>query len=194
MSNVPTPGGAPVQMEAMFALTMYGATMLSVQAFERSLAALTLALGAKPWKTKPFKSPEHMHRYLGRLFSRIAHAFQKASAAELRKMLPAGLDPDLVAEIDGLIKWRGRLAHRYLIEKMVLGAGGLSFKPGVPVELLRVSQQFAATGKKVTDLLQSTIASWPQLEDTPPEVIAMFSSFARPLMFGEPWEPPAEQS
>jgi hypothetical protein len=111
--------------------------MISVQAFERVLAALTVTLDAKPWRTRPFKSPEHMRRYLRGLFSRCVHRFQKASASELRNMLPAGLDEQLLADIDALIKWRDRLAHRYLVEKMVLGTGEFRFKPGVVVELSR---------------------------------------------------------
>jgi hypothetical protein len=35
---------------------MYGSAMIAVQAFERVLAVLTLALDAKSWRTRPFKS------------------------------------------------------------------------------------------------------------------------------------------
>jgi hypothetical protein len=58
------------------------------------------------------------------------------------------------------------------------------------VELMKVSEPFAATGKTVNDLLASTIASWPRDETTQPEAAEMFASMVRPLMFGEPWESP----
>ncbi len=182
--------GTPAQIEATFVLSTYGLTMLYVQKFERVLAAVTLALDAKPWQKRSFKSPEHTRRHLRGLFTRCIHHFQKASASELRKMLPPELDPDLAAEIDALIKWRDRLAHRYLIEKGVLGDGELRFKPGVLAELLRVSGQFDATGKKLNDLLASTITSWPRDEIMSPDAVEVFVSIVRPLMFGEPWQPP----
>jgi hypothetical protein len=43
----------------------------------------------------------------------------------------------------------------------------------------------------VNDLMASTIASWPKDGKTPPEAAEFFASFARPLMFGEEWQPPA---
>lgn len=107
----------------MAVLGAYGATMLTVQAFERNLAVLVLALEAKPWKTKPFKNKEQFRAFLQKLISRQIDVFQRASAKALRNRLPQGFDEALLTEIETAIAWRDRLAHRYLVENAQAGNG-----------------------------------------------------------------------
>lgn len=118
----------------MAVLSAYGATMLAVQAFERNLAVLVLALEAKPWKTKPFKSKEQFRASLQKLISRQIDAFQRASAKALRNRLPQDFDAALLTEIEIAIAWRDRLAHRYLVERVRPGHGD-HFEPGAFIEL-----------------------------------------------------------
>src|ERR1700733_13985205 len=97
----------------MAVLGAYGATMLAVQAFERSLAILVLALEAKPWKAKPSKNKEQFHASLQKLISRQIDTFQRSSAKALRNRLPEDFDAALLAEIETAIAWRDRLARRF---------------------------------------------------------------------------------
>src|ERR1700734_2033715 len=97
-------------------LGIYGATMLAVQAFERSLAVLVLVLEAKPWKNRTFKTDEQCKAYIGKQIARAIDVFQRSSAKALRNRLPDSFDPELKDQITALIVWRDRLAHRYLVE------------------------------------------------------------------------------
>lgn len=76
----------------MAVLSAYGATMLTVPAFERNLAVLVLALEAKPWKTNPFKNKARFRTSLLMLISRQIDVFQRASAKALRNRLPQGFE------------------------------------------------------------------------------------------------------
>ncbi len=162
--------------------------MLAVQAFERSLAILVLALEAKPWKAKPFKNKEQFHASLQKLISRQIDAFQRSSAKALRNRLPEDFDAALLAEIETAIAWRDRLAHRYLIESAQVGHGN-HFEPGAFIELWQLSTQFQTMMLKLNERFQARLAELPTSE-APEPVREVFMSLARTIMLGEGFKPP----
>jgi hypothetical protein len=186
--------GKPIESAAidMAVLGAYGATMLTVQAFERNLAVLVLALEAKPWKTKPFKNKEQFRASLQKLISRQIDAFQRASAKALRNRLPQGLDEALLADIETAIAWRDRLAHRYLIENAQAG-NGAHFEPGAFIELWRLSAQFQAVTLKLHERFQARLAELPKSE-APEPVREVFVSLARTIMLGDEFKPPEPET
>ena len=189
--SVPSPRApldpAAVDMGVMLA---YGATMMQVQVFERNLAVLILVLESKPWRTRPFKSQQHFRAYISKLITRSINTLHKASARQLRNRLPEDFDPELLAEIEPLIAWRDRLAHRYLLEQMRLGAGpGPSLKPDGFGELLELSQFFQATALKLNERMLARLAEFPE-SDTPDGVQDVFLGLARAMMLGEEFNVP----
>jgi hypothetical protein len=186
--------GKPIEPAAvdMAVLGAYGATMLTVQAFERNLAVLVLALEAKPWKTKPFKSKEQFRASFEKLISRQIDAFQRASAKVLRNRLPQDFDAALLAEIETAIVWRNRLAHRYLIESVRPGHGN-HFEPGAFIELWRLSTQFQAVTSKLHERLQARLAELPKSE-APEPVREVFVSLARTIVLGEDFRLPESEA
>jgi len=166
--------------------------MLTVQAFERNLAVLVLALEAKPWKGKPFKNKEQFRASLQKLISRQIDAFQRASAKALRNRLPEDFDAALLAEIETAIAWRDRLAHRYLIENAQTGHGD-HFEPGTFIELWRLSTQFQTVTLKLNERILARLAELPKSE-APEPVQEMFVSLARTTMLGEDFKPPEPEA
>jgi len=145
----------PTTLDAAVLVT-YGATMLAVQAFERSLAALVLVLEARPWKTRTFKSDEHFRSYLRKAIPRAIDVFQRASAKALRNKLPADFDPELKEEIERLIMWRDRLAHRYLVENA--RPGSPHFQPELFVELWQICKPFQEMSVKLNALMVARLS------------------------------------
>lgn len=169
----------------MGVMLAYGAAMMQVQVFERNLALLVLALESKPGRTRPFKSQEHLREYMSKLIARSINVFHKASARQLRNRLPEDFDPELFAEIETLIAWRDRLAHRYLLEHMRLGAGpGPRLKPEAFGELLDLSKHFQATALKLNERMLARLAEFPE-SDAPDGVRDVFVGLARAMMLGE---------
>jgi hypothetical protein len=178
---------AAVDMGVMLA---YGAAMMQVQVFERNLAVLILALESKPGRTRPFKSQEHFREYMSKLITRSINTFRKASARQLRNRLPGDFDADLLAEIELLIAWRDRLAHRYLLEHMRLGTDpGPRLKPEAFGELLDLSKHFQGTALKLHQRMLDRLAEFPE-SDAPEGVQDVFLDLARAMMLGEEFNAP----
>jgi hypothetical protein len=131
-----------------------------------------------------FKSAERFAADLDRLTTRMDDRFQKASAKGLRKMLPAGFDPDLLAEIDVLIPVRDRLAHRYPFEKLVPGPPGSPFQPGTERELRELGTRFGATATKLNDRTLARLAELPERQ-APPEMREAIEGRVRAIVLGE---------
>ncbi len=73
----------------------------------------------------------------------MSHVFQRASASELRNMLPADFDAALLAEIEELIPIRDRLAHRYLVEQLTREVGApKGLNPQATFQLAALSTKF----------------------------------------------------
>ncbi len=167
----------------------FGATMGMVQGFERSLAALVLLFGPSP-RTRQLKNAEAVTAVLERTFARSMRAYQRASASELRKKLPEGFDPELMAEIESLTEWRDRLAHSYLIEKLNLGEGPNRFQLGTADELVRVGIAFRAAWSRLNEEIRAEIEALPGT-DVPDWLRQFLASLAGPIVFGEQRTPPA---
>jgi hypothetical protein len=90
--------------ETTLVLGMYGRVMLAAQVMEQTLATLSIALDARR-PQPPTQTPAQFGRRLGKSLKKAAHRFQRASASELRKLLPADLDPDLLHDLEIMIKW-----------------------------------------------------------------------------------------
>jgi hypothetical protein len=170
----------------MGVMLAYSGAMMQVQVFERNLAILVLTMEAKPGRTQPFKSPEQFQTHVGRLITRSMNTFQKATARQLRNRLPKDFDPDLLAEIEPLIEWRDRLAHRYLYERMSIPSSGSGprLKAEAFGELLDVSKHFQATAAKLHERMLARLAEFPKA-DVPEGVRDVFTALGRTMLLGE---------
>lgn len=183
--------GAPESvrnLETTLVLSLYGSTMMGAQAFEQTLAALSIALEIAAHPKPPSQTAAAFYRRTGKAITRAWHRFQRASASELRKLLPEDFDSELMRDIEIMIDWRDLLAHRYLLKKVV-DEPDRRFAADTPAELLQVARQFADLNQRLNAELGETIEILPK-GDTPKEVRDLFVSMARPLMFGEAWKPP----
>jgi hypothetical protein len=181
--------GAPLDSAVvdMGVLLAYGSTMTQVQLFERTLALLVLALEAKS-RTRRFKTRQHFQDYMGKLISRSFHVFQKASASELRNRLPDSLDSGLRRRIDTLIKWRDRLAHRYLVEQLNRGViAGPRYKVEAFDELIDLGKHFQAATAEILEHTLRRLAELPKRDDVPEGFDEFMASLGRSLMLGEPF-------
>jgi len=170
----------------MGVMLAYSGAMMQVQVFERNLAILVLAMEAKPGRTQPFKSPEQFGARVGRLVTRSMNTFQKATARQLRNRLPKDFDPELLAEIEPLIEWRDRLAHRYLYERMGIASSGSGPRLNAEAfgELLDVSKHFQTTAAKLHERMLARLAEFPTA-DVPEGVRDVFAALGRTMLLGE---------
>lgn len=99
-------------------LAMYGVTMDAAQFLEYKLAVLYGLIELRKLSRRQ-KNPE---RAMEQASKRIQHAFQKASASELRRLLKGQVDDQVLDKLSPLISLRDRLAHRYLREQYILSA------------------------------------------------------------------------
>jgi len=104
--------------QASKSLTQYALAMQGAQFLEFKLAILWNLIETDLTPRRP-KNIEKAFRPIAR---RVRHAFQKASASELRKNLEGKVDNDLLEQVSELITVRDRLAHRYLRDQFVLPA------------------------------------------------------------------------
>jgi hypothetical protein len=114
---------------------LYGATMTSVQSFERSLAHLSLVVNADPAQW----SGDFLEDYK-RAWNEHWRAFQKDSAGQtLRKRLKGKIPDDLYGGLDTFISTRrNALAHRFMVERVERGDEGRTrFQRGTILELVR---------------------------------------------------------
>jgi hypothetical protein len=159
--------------------------MLTVQAFERNLATLVLVLEAKPWRNKTL-TREQFRASMGKQIRRSIDVFQRASAKALRKRLPEDFDPEMASEIETLIAWRDRLAHRYLAENARPGTP--HFKPELLVELWDVSKAFQEMTAKLHELVVARVAEMPK-SDVPNGVGEVIDALMRTIVLGEEFNP-----
>jgi hypothetical protein len=167
----------------------YGRTMLTVQVFEQALATVVVAFKVKEKPTK-HSTKRQFERGLKRRLREYTHAFQKASASELRKMLPEGFDPQLTAEIEQLVDKRDALAHRYLNARLAHDrkpAEGV-FKRGTLDQLIELAVDFAAITQKLTEVRTALAVSLPKDENRPDWLRDFYAELAPRVMFGKSGE------
>lgn len=104
------------RFRATWSLAMYGITMDAAQFLEYKLAVLYGVIEMKALSRRR-RNPD---KTMERAFKRVEHAFQKASASELRRLLEGKVDDGMLDKVAPLIKLRDRLAHRYLREQYML--------------------------------------------------------------------------
>jgi hypothetical protein len=99
-------------------LAMYAVTMDAAQFLEYKLAVLYGMIELRALSRRQ-TNPE---KAMKQAFKRIQHAFQKASASELRRLLKGKVDDGMLDAVSPLIRLRDRLAHRYLREQYILSS------------------------------------------------------------------------
>jgi hypothetical protein len=158
--------------------SIYGALMQEVQSFELSLAGLALVVEIDPNSV----SNASLERQLKKAIKRGRHAFQAGSPAASRNRLEAKIPDDLYSEIDQLIPHRNRLAHRFLIERMIDAEDGPRFKSGTALEIVQYARRFGAANKRVVAETERIAADSP---DTPAEILPIIDRLARAIVFDE---------
>jgi hypothetical protein len=107
--------------------------------------------------------------------------FRRGSLSASCDRLKGKIDDELFAEIDELLGHRNRLAHRFLIERMIAAEGGFSFKKGTALEILEYARSFGTTGKRVKEETERRTRDLP---GAPEGVEAILDRFARSIMLG----------
>jgi hypothetical protein len=158
-----------------------------VQVFEQALARISLVLDAGLSSRRRFKTAEQADVHFQKTLQQVLHRHQRASASELRKMLPDDFDQELKSEIDALIKWRDLLAHRYLVWRIGGNCGGSDWSS--IEELLTVAKDFVAVTRRLQDAFDIASAGWPECE-TSSAVREFTANLTQPIMFGNPGEHP----
>jgi hypothetical protein len=179
--------GASTPDDATGVFYLYGVTMHAVQSFERNLATLAVLLTRKR-RNKPLTT-QRATRAVQQAMDRSLDALQRSSAKALLNKLPRDFDPDLRDEIGRMIEWRDRLAHRYLVERIVHDTTRPHrFQPGTAEELMRLGKDFATLAGKLKVRLDAAVAELPEA-DSPEGFREFIEGWVQAAMSGEPWEP-----
>lgn len=155
-------------------MAIYGALMLEVQTFEMSAAVLSLVTEVDPER----RSNASLRRQLDTAYKRFRHPFRRGSLSASRDRLKGKIDIGLFAEIDELLAHRNRLAHRFLIERMVAPD---RFKKGTALEIIEYARRFGGTTKKIKE---ETERQTRDLPGAPEGVDAIIDRFARSIVLG----------
>lgn len=161
----------------MMSLGMYALAMQTVQFFEYKLAILCT------WAEidlAPRKPPKDLERALKPLLRNITHAFQKASASELRNRLRDKVDASLIEEVSEATAWRDRLAHRYLREQYVLPPP--IFGQVMYQEMETLAVKFDEINKRIDDETERIVAMKTSGSSEPAPHL---EELAKRLMYGE---------
>jgi hypothetical protein len=145
--------------EALAFLAGYGWAMWAVQHFEYYLAALSILRTPVKSPARRIATAQKAYSALQRQFATYRHLFERASASELLKLLPADLPEQLRTNVEDLIPERNDLAHRYL--RRVLEQ---STAPDLGEELRSVralGQRFADAGDELRLLAEQSVAARP---------------------------------
>jgi hypothetical protein len=160
---------------------LYGATMTSIQSFERSLAHLSIVVNADPSK----QSGDFWKDYR-RVWDEHWRAFQKDSAGQtLRKRLKGKIPDDLYERLDALITTRrNTLAHRFMIERVERDDDGEArFRRGTILELLRTYIEVRKLSEEVVAEAESARARLPDAGPVPPEAAEAIEDLIQFTMF-----------
>lgn len=169
-------------MQQMAVFSQYGRVMLSVQLLETQLMMLAMVGSVKD----PHGPPKRVksRRVVSRVFKRAIHLNFKASAYEARNLAAHLLSEEQLAEVDKAIRWRNRLAHNYLREKLTGSVDG-QFAPGTLNELVRLTRAFDVLGKQLAEEHKRITDSWPSDFQPPPEVAEFLEDAMMRLLQGK---------
>jgi hypothetical protein len=180
-----------VLLQQMAVFSQYGRVMLAVQLFEAELSGAAM-LGSVKDPFAPVRRA-NVQRTIKRFLKRVIHLSFRATAAEARDSAAKVLSVDLMEEVDRAIKWRNRLAHRYLREKAAGSVNG-EFAPGTYDELVKLAHSFDNLGKRLAEETERIRSSWPNDNPPPPQVAEALEEIAMRIAKGEPPPKPSESS
>jgi hypothetical protein len=177
-----------VLLQQMAVFSQYGRLMLAIQLFEVQLIGAAMLASAKD----PLASPQRVNvkRGIKKVVKRAIHLNFKATATEARNSAAKVLPADLMEDVDRAIKWRNRLAHRYLREKIADTQNG-EFAPGTYGELVKLTDSFDRLGKRLARENERIGSSWPEDTSAPPEIATVLENAMRAILKGGP---PPQQS
>lgn len=138
---------------------MYGWTMWAVQVFEYRLAGLSIMRAPVKQPMRVLDTAQKVYSALQKQFATSEHRFERASAKELRNLLPDDFPDPLKSELDELIDIRNDLAHRYL-RRTLQG----TTPPDLKHELQTVKalgERFAEAGETLLALMEKASAKRP---------------------------------
>jgi hypothetical protein len=167
----------PEIQQATLSLAQYGMAMQAAQLLEFKLAVLwnLIETDLTP------RRPKNIERAFRPIAKRVRHAFQRATASELRRNLEGKVDDELLGEVTRLIKIRDRLVHRYLHEQYVLPPPALGNR--MYRELQEITDAFNAVNALVdeeTDRVRK--ATLPEDAD---DWLPGIEQLTRTLMYGD---------
>ncbi len=163
---------------------LYGATMLSVQLVEHSVAFLYLVANTDPLKS----SNASAKRQWSASMDRTWRAFQKGTAGmklhDTKVGIKAHLDGDLYDELDAFITGpRNQLAHRYLLERVAhTEQGGLQSLAAAGGELLEIHQRADRLHKRLYRRAMEVMGTWPETSEPPDDVKQWLEDVGRVTM------------
>ncbi|HEY5943628.1 MAG TPA: hypothetical protein VIT89_12315 [Solirubrobacterales bacterium] len=157
-------------------MAIYGALMLEVQVFEMNVAVLSLVAESDPER----QSNASLRRQLDAAYRKSRHTFRRGSLSASRDRLKGRINEDLLAEVDEFLAHRNRLAHRFLIERMVV-EGEPRFKGGTALEILEYARHFKATGRRIQKETERRTRDSP---DAPGDIETLLERFAHSIMLG----------
>jgi hypothetical protein len=140
-------------------LAGYGWTMWAVQVFEYRLAGLSILRAPVKQPTRVLDTAQKVYSALQKQFATSEHRFERASAKELRNLLPEDFPDPLESELDELIDIRNDLAHRYL-RRTMQGTTPPDFRQELQT-VKALGGRFAEAGEKLLVLMQEASAKRP---------------------------------
>jgi hypothetical protein len=145
--------------DAIAFLAAYGWTMWAVQRFEYCLAGLSILRAPVKKPGRLIDSAQKAYSALEKQFAVYRHRFERASANELRDLLPDDLPELLREEIDQLIDIRNDLAHRYL--RRTLEGGDRADLVNEREHVKGLGERFAKAGDELAALMERSVANRP---------------------------------
>lgn len=161
-------------------LAAYGNVMLIWQIVEQHLGELWMMnlLGEHQLMTK---------RNVEKGLKRFIHAASRATAAETLKGLETFLDGELFEDLQGAVKWRDLLAHRYLRERMRGDLENGRFQPGTSDELGELYDRFVSIAIELERLITDLEADVAEdISQMAPEEKELYEKIGRAIFRNEP--------
>jgi hypothetical protein len=139
-------------------LATYGWAMWAVQVFEYRLAGYSILCAPVKKPARVLDTPQKVYSALQKEFAVSEHRFERASAKELRNLLPADLPEPLNSELDELVEKRNDLAHRHL--RRLHGEASPDLRQALQnVKVL--GERFIDAGDKLLVLMEEAAAKRP---------------------------------
>jgi hypothetical protein len=142
-------------------LTTYGFAMAAVQRLEYSLGGVVAITDRVKQPRKRLDDAEKVRDALEVQWARFGHRFGRATAGELRNMLPDDIDSWLVTELEELTPIRNDLAHTYLVRRMLIQAPDADYRSQLG-ELRELAGRFNRAAEKLDAIAEQKSAGKPE--------------------------------